>query len=35
MLLEVKNLSKRFGGMTAVSKVDLAVRAGEVRGGFA
>jgi branched-chain amino acid transport system ATP-binding protein len=32
MLLEVKNLSKRFGGMTAVSKVDLAVRAGEVRG---
>ena len=32
MLLEVKNLSKRFGGMTAVSKVELAVRAGEVRG---
>jgi branched-chain amino acid transport system ATP-binding protein len=32
MLLEVKNLTKRFGGMTAVSKVDLAVKAGEVRG---
>jgi branched-chain amino acid transport system ATP-binding protein len=32
MLLEVKNLSKRFGGMTAISKVDLAVKAGEVRG---
>jgi branched-chain amino acid transport system ATP-binding protein len=25
-------LTKRFGGMTAVSKVDLAVKAGEVRG---
>ena len=32
MLLEVKNLTKRFGGMTAVSKVDLAIKAGEVRG---
>ena len=32
MLLEVKNLTKRFGGMTAVSKVDLAVKLGEVRG---
>jgi ABC-type branched-subunit amino acid transport system ATPase component len=32
MLLQVKNLTKRFGGMTAISKVDLAVRAGEVRG---
>jgi branched-chain amino acid transport system ATP-binding protein len=32
MLLEVKNLTKRFGGMTAVSKVDLEVKAGEVRG---
>ena len=32
MLLEVKNLSKRFGGFTAVSKVDIAVRQGEVRG---
>jgi ABC-type branched-subunit amino acid transport system ATPase component len=31
MLLEVKNLTKRFGGFTAVSKVDLAVRQGEVR----
>ena len=32
MLLEVKNLSKRFGGFTAVSKIDLAVKQGEVRG---
>src|SRR6266481_861303 len=32
MLLEVKNLSKRFGGFTAVSRIDLAVRPGEVRG---
>jgi branched-chain amino acid transport system ATP-binding protein len=32
MLLEVKNLSKRFGGFTAVSKVELAVKQGEVRG---
>jgi len=32
MLLEVKNLTKRFGGMTAVSKVDLSVQQGEVRG---
>jgi branched-chain amino acid transport system ATP-binding protein len=32
MLLEVKNLTKRFGGFTAVSRVDLAVRPGEVRG---
>ena len=32
MLLEVKNLTKRFGGMTAVSKVDLSVKHGEVRG---
>jgi branched-chain amino acid transport system ATP-binding protein len=32
MLLEVKNLTKRFGGLTAVSKVDLAVKPGEVRG---
>ncbi|HJZ32643.1 MAG TPA: ABC transporter ATP-binding protein [Hyphomicrobiaceae bacterium] len=32
LLLELNNLSKRFGGLTAVSKVDLAVRAGEVRG---
>ena len=32
MLLEVKNLTKRFGGMTAISKVDLTVKAGEVRG---
>jgi branched-chain amino acid transport system ATP-binding protein len=32
MLLEVKNLTKRFGGFTALAKVDLAVRPGEVRG---
>jgi branched-chain amino acid transport system ATP-binding protein len=32
MLLEVKNLSKRFGGLIAVSKIDLAVKPGEVRG---
>jgi len=32
MLLDVRNLSKRFGGFSAVSKVDLAVRQGEVRG---
>ena len=32
MLLEVKNLTKRFGGLTAVSNVDLAVKPGEVRG---
>ncbi len=32
MLLEVKNLSKRFGGLTAVSNVDLAIKPGEVRG---
>jgi branched-chain amino acid transport system ATP-binding protein len=32
MLLELKNVSKRFGGMTAISKVDLGVKSGEVRG---
>jgi branched-chain amino acid transport system ATP-binding protein len=32
MLLEIKGLTKRFGGMTAVSNVDLAVKRGEVRG---
>jgi branched-chain amino acid transport system ATP-binding protein len=32
MLLEVKNLSKRFGGLKALSGVDLSVRNGEVRG---
>ncbi|HXF54566.1 MAG TPA: ABC transporter ATP-binding protein [Hyphomicrobiaceae bacterium] len=32
MLLEARNLTKRFGGMTALSKVDLCVRPGEVRG---
>lgn len=29
-LVEVKNVSKRFGGLTAVSGVDLTVTAGEV-----
>lgn len=32
MLLEVTNLSKRFGGLKAVSNVSLAVEKGEVRG---
>jgi branched-chain amino acid transport system ATP-binding protein len=32
MLLEVTNLTKRFGGFTAIANVNLAVRAGEVRG---
>jgi branched-chain amino acid transport system ATP-binding protein len=32
MLLEARNLTKRFGGITAVSRVELAVRQGEVRG---
>lgn len=29
-LIDVKGISKRFGGLTAVSDVDLAVNAGEV-----
>ena len=32
MLLEVKHLTKRFGGFTAISNIDLAVKQGEVRG---
>jgi branched-chain amino acid transport system ATP-binding protein len=32
MLLEVTNLSKRFGGMQALSNVDLAVRRGAIHG---
>lgn len=32
MLLEVKNLSKKFGGFTAISNVSLSVKQGEVRG---
>jgi branched-chain amino acid transport system ATP-binding protein len=32
MLLEVTNLSKRFGGLKAVTNVNLAVKKGEVRG---
>jgi len=30
-LLETKKLTKRFGGLTAVSEVDFAVAKGEVR----
>lgn len=32
MLLEVKNLTKRFGGFTAISNVNFSVTQGEVRG---
>ena len=32
MLLEITGFSKRFGGVVAVSNVDLALRAGEIRG---
>jgi branched-chain amino acid transport system ATP-binding protein len=32
MLLEVRNLSKHFGGLAAVSGIDLAVREGAVHG---
>lgn len=32
MLLEVKNLTKRFGGLTAISNVNLAVKPGAVHG---
>ncbi len=32
MLLEVKNLTKRFGGFTAISNISLSVPEGEVRG---
>jgi branched-chain amino acid transport system ATP-binding protein len=32
MLLEVKQLTKRFGGFTAISNINLAVKPGEVRG---
>lgn len=32
MLLEIKGLSKKFGGLAAVSNVDLNVKQGEIRG---
>ena len=32
MLLEVRNLTKRFGGFTAISNVNFSVPEGEVRG---
>jgi branched-chain amino acid transport system ATP-binding protein len=32
MLLEVTDLSKRFGGLTAVANVELGVEQGEIRG---
>ena len=32
MLLEIDNVSKRFGGLTAVSNVSFAVAEGEVVG---
>jgi len=31
-ILEVRNLSKRFGGLTAVSELDFEVREGEILG---
>jgi branched-chain amino acid transport system ATP-binding protein len=32
MLLEVRNLTRRFGGVTALSMIDFSVSAGETRG---
>src|SRR6478609_557897 len=32
VVLEVRNLSKRFGGLTAVSGLDFDVREGEILG---
>ena len=32
MLLEIRNLTKRFGGFTAIANVNLSVAQGEVRG---
>jgi branched-chain amino acid transport system ATP-binding protein len=34
MLLRVENLTKRFGGLVAVSDVSFAVRRGEIVGIF-
>ena len=31
-LLEVASLSKRFGGLVAISNIDLTIREGEIRG---
>lgn len=32
MILETANLTKNFGGLVAISNVDLSIEAGEVRG---
>ena len=32
MILETKSLSKNFGGLQAISRVDFAVEEGEIRG---
>src|SRR5260370_259058 len=32
MLLEVTNLTKRFGGFAAISKIDLKIEEGSVHG---
>ena len=32
MLLEIRNLSKKFNAVTAISNVNLSVEQGEVRG---
>ena len=31
-ILEISNLSKRFGGLLAVDSLDLSIRKGEIRG---
>ena len=34
MLLNIKNLTKRFGGLTAVSNVSFGIERGEIIGIF-